>query len=350
VKRAASLCAVLFLLAACDNATSGSPAPDYSHEHLVWTSPVLSASMAVSGAAFLPHSATLAVGVGDVSLWDVAHHRLIARLPCDGPTDGSAHVTALAVSPDGRTLAESGVCDQNSDRGFSLQLWNLVNGQLISTLPDADTAYLGLAFTPDGRTLVGGGDSGNGVDSPVSGIVDFWNMSDLRAPDDVTDQFVNVEDVAISLDGRTMVANISNGDGPQDYAVEVWDPARHRAVGTLVNHETSSLAYSPDGKLLATGDLHDVLQLWDMTGRRVVRTMVNPQAIPIMGLAFSPDGQVVAAGDTEGGVAIWDLASGRLISKLSCSCGYMDPIAFSPDGTLLAAAGGGDSRLHVWSR
>src|SRR5262249_50018379 len=142
--------------------------------------------------------------------------------------------------------------------------------------------------------------------------------------------------------------------GIHDTTVHLWDPATGKELQSLrgLTHGVSSLAFSPDGKVLAAGGYHteDAL-LWDVPSGKLIHRLAGK---PVSGLpedrgtapgafshvALSPDGKLLATGHLYGLIRIWDAASGRELRHFR---GPVDDVfvhvAFSPDGQILASWG-----------
>jgi WD40 repeat protein len=108
----------------------------------------------------------------------------------------------------------------------------------------------------------------------------------------------------------------------------------------------SSIVFSPDGKLLATGSLDGAVKFWDTSTGVCDRTLTGPSR-SIWHLAFSPDGNRLATADISRKVLIWDVGSGMVIKTLSAHIDEVICVEFSPDGKLLATSGH-EKVAYIW--
>ncbi|MGP3924688.1 nSTAND1 domain-containing NTPase [Streptomyces sp. 8N616] len=149
----------------------------------------------------------------------------------------------------------------------------------------------------------------------------------------------SVNAVAFSPDGKLLAT------GSSDHTVKLWNAADHRLLATLRGHTdlVLSVAFSPDGKLLATGSNDRSVKLWDVADRRTVATLPGGA----LGVAFSPDGEQLASVSSRARVKLWDVDDRRMVAALRGHGDDVNAVAFSPDGKLLAT-GSNDRSVKLW--
>jgi WD40 repeat protein len=300
------------------------------------TGPVLTVALSLDGK-------TLASGSADktVKLWDAVTGQEKATLR--GHVDA---VSSVAFSPDGKTLASgSGVWDEQKYQYVAgeVRLWDVTTGQQRDVLQGATSP---VAFSPDGKTLASGSKDGTVklwdvgtrqekatfgggragflscvVFSPdgntlASSKLELWDVSTGRAKARLTSRTVPVRSVAFGGDGKTLVS--SGGDPPRDgrmsghdvFRAEVilWDVGTRQERTTLRGHTSSvpSLAFTGDGKTLATGSEDATVKLWNvLTGQ--ARATLKGHSGAVNAVVFSADDQLLATGSADGTVKLWDL-------------------------------------------
>ncbi len=212
----------------------------------------------------------------------------------------------LAVSPDGSRLAVAG-------RTSEIRLFHPATGKLLHSLAPRPASVV--AFFPDSRRL-------------ISGTLQIWDLAsrkELPGPRPA-DPAIGI---AVSPDGRYAVAGAR--------VLELWDLAARRLVRQWRGPAEVLLSptFSPDGKLLAAS-ARGIVLVWEIaTGRELLR-FGDMDLYHSGALAFSPDGRLIASGAAAGAIRLFDRTAGRDLRDFRMD-GAVSVLAFSPDGTRLLA-------------
>ena len=297
----------------------------------------------VESVAFSPDSRILASGSNDntIILWDVA-----TRKPIGQPLIGHANwVRSVAFSPDSKILA-------SGDEDATIFIWDVSTGRPISQpLIGHTSAISSLAFSPDGMTLASGS-----WDFTIS----LWGVptlliSSTAAPLAPAGQpFARhtdrVNSVAFSPDGKILAS------GSNDTSVILWDVATGNSIDQPLIGLTSpldqpywvrSVAFSPDGKILASGGYPDII-LWDIATHKLIGQLLTEHTNWVESVAFSPDGKILASGSDDGNIILTDVSTGEPVGQpLIGHTDWVMSVAFSPDGNTLAS-GSHDGSVILW--
>jgi len=151
----------------------------------------------------------------------------------------------------------------------------------------------------------------------------------------------SVNSIAFSPDGSLLAS------GSDDTTIKLWDVKSHSEIATLKGHSNSvnSIAFSPDGNLLASGSDDKTIKLWDVRSRTLFGTLQHSTG-SVYSIIFSPDGSLIASGSGDKTVKLWDVRSKTLLETFQHS-DDVTSFAFSPDSTLLAI-GGRDGIIKLW--
>jgi hypothetical protein len=294
----------------------------------------------VQSVAFSPDGVLLAAGSkdGTIRVWGGGPGRrtagwalVFASSIRKGEQDVS-YSHDVAFSPDGGKLA-FGLPDG------TVRLWRLSGdygsprATPLHTLEGETGKICSLAFAPDGRTLVAGA---------WNGSLHMWRVTDGAHLWSLKGQTTGVVDVAFSPDGKTM-ASASLGQ-----TTKVWDVTSATLIRELDGPSvTTGVAFSPDGSLLATAGAADHnKQLWSTDDWRPVRKLASAKG-GMGDVAFSPDGTMVAAGNAWYEVRWWRTADGALLDTARGHRDSVNSVAFSPDGEMLAS-GSLDGTVKLW--
>jgi RNA polymerase sigma factor (sigma-70 family) len=276
------------------------------------------------------------------------------------------HVESVAFSPDGKTAAlavrySSGPRTDPSE----VRLLDTSTGSVKKTI-----SYGGyirrLGFSPDGKSLAIGGQyaPGDALRGPFVRTIQLWAPEKDKPSSDFKQELgvdeVNksgtldgLRDLAFSPDGKLLAT------ADADWKVRLLDARtgelRHTLEGST--DVVLGVAFAPDGKTLVTAGGDGTARVWDVQTGKEIRTLSGNKG-KVWCVAFAPDGKYLATGGgvTEGGkttseAILWNAATGESVRVLPGGKGVVSTIAFSPDGKLLAVGGAVDDKgsgLKLW--
>ena len=289
----------------------------------------------VFSVAFSPDGKTLASGGADyaVKLWDVVTGKKIRTL-----WGHNEEVFSVAFSPDGKRLA-SGSDD------CTTKLWDLATGEEIWTLGNHEYYVWSVVFSPDGKRL---------ITSNYDTTIILWDIATAKEIKRLFSKTNWLFSLALSPDGKILASGYWDGTKttkPMDEAtlIGLWDMETGKAIRILAGHNKWiwSIAFSPDGKVLASAGEDGTIKLWDVATGEQIHTLTGHTG-EVTSVAFSPDGKTLATGSKDKTIKFWNVANGKEISTLLGHTDDVWSVAFSPDSKLLAS-GSADKTVKLWN-
>jgi WD40 repeat protein len=255
-------------------------------------------------------------------------------------------VQAVAFSPNGKLLAAAGGTYEPVVAGW-VMLWEVATRKPLPPLIRDVSGMTGMsvAFSPDSRFLaIGYGRYQQGPSGQLT-LIDVRTRSEAWTPRRPPDHGIN--DLAFCPDRPLLAA--SRGDG-----VELWDWKTRTRVGPpgsvpdeMSGFLSNTASISRDGRLIASaGDYSGAVRLWDSATGKEIRSLYGHKG-KVQDVAFSPNGKRLASVCEDRSVRLWDVATGRELATFRGHSFHVFAVAFSPDGRKILSGGFGGV-VKVW--
>ena len=278
----------------------------------------------------------------------------------------SGGVTALAFSPDGKTLVTG-----SDDK--TLLIWNTSSWECSKPLTGHTNSVNSISFLSSGSRFYSGGDyfvrswnlKGDALDEHRGPTTFIWSVAikadssqwvagsferNIRLFDYKTGKLSTIPGhkksvlaVAYSPDGKLMAS------GSLDENILIWNAETYKVTDTLKGHGGNifCVTFSPDGKFLASASNDNTVRLWESASGKLIRTFMGHTA-GVFSVGFSPEGNYLASGSVDSNVILWEICNGEQLAVLSGHTQAVNEVAFHPSGEFLASASL-DNTVAIWS-
>lgn len=300
-----------------------------------------------------------ASNIGEIRIWDSNTGDALLTFT----TEHTEILTSLAYSPDGKHIASGHI--------HTIRLWNTLPPYQLSKRIYATIFPQALVFSPEGNTVIHADrfryhqTTRNGITKEnVVNTLSVWNKSTGHILSEYpiesiketknnnkgssTSNLSMQSEVIFSQNGYMLATanNIERATEETRFTVLLWDVPHGKIHHTLKGHtdRIKALAFTPNGKMLASGGDDGTIRLWDVsTGTQ----LLNLPSGKTRALALSPDGKILASTNSPFKIQLWDIVNGQQMTSIQGNNGTVEVLAFSHDSKILVS-GSWDGKIRLW--
>lgn len=285
-------------------------------------------SAVITGVIFSDNRLISSESNGKINLWNLVNNQLIKTWRAHKESVNGMALTSISPGESGQILAT--VSDDQT-----IKLWNLQKGELLRTFSGHKDAVASVTMTSNGEFLGSGS---------WDKTVKIWKIKTGELLYTLTGHTGAVNTVKISPN-QEMIAT-----GSRDGSIKLWKLKTGQLIKSFSVNSLAvlSLAFTPNGKILASGNGDGTISLWNVDEGKLIRKFTAHND-GIWSVVISGDGQTLISGSWDKMVKIWEVKTGLLKSQLVGHTGYINSLALSPDDQMIIS-GGWEGQIKIWRR
>ena len=222
-------------------------------------------------------------------------------------------ITSTCYSPDEKYVLSSAYSDK------TVKLWDVESGKEIRTFLGQPFLVWTACFSPDGKTVLSGGDN-----------IILWDVTTGKTIRTFIGHKGYVHSLHFLSEGKYFIS------ASFDKTIKMWEVATGKEVKTFSGHKNRITSHdiSPDEKLVISGSADNEIKLWDITSGKEIKTMLGHTS-NITKICFTPDGQHAVSGSFDRTIRVWDITSGKEIKKSEKFPDAIEAVTLSHDGKFI---------------